>query len=112
MYTEQVAKAEVIAVKTNEVVKELKDEIAVKDELSLEAYQYSDDPDMEIEFLAARRLSHEKNIVFSKNGIIKFIESLLAEEIQEITDGESWVLKKQANESRVYIKKGGSKFED
>lgn len=55
--------------------------LILKDEQDLESYNYKDDPDNEIEFLAARRLSHEKDIHFSKNGVIQFIESMLEEEL-------------------------------
>jgi len=83
----------------------------VIDAKGIEHYSLEIDPDQEIEFLSARRMTHEKDITFSKKGIIDFIETTFAEEIAKITDGDKWVCKKQEKGCSVYLKKGGSKFD-
>eukprot|EP00347_Sterkiella_histriomuscorum_P003152 403365394 len=82
-------------------------EYANEDHLS--DYEFDGDSDVEIEDLAQYRNDFEKSITFTKRGLVQEIEQLFAFENSD-TETKLWDLKLNKDDVKVYLKKGGSKY--
>ncbi|CDW87198.1 UNKNOWN [Stylonychia lemnae] len=82
-------------------------QLGVDDNLS--EYNYDYDSDQEIQEMSIHRNEFEKDVKFTKRGLIEEIETTLTYEDSE-EQSKQWDLKLSKDDVKIFIKKGGSKF--
>ena len=98
---------------SHEEKKEITEEKVKKDELP--EYEFQGDPDAVIEEMQSRRNEWETDILFTKNGLIKYIDDMLEFERSGLTE-ELWVSQLKSFDRaknptiEVLVKTGGSAF--
>jgi hypothetical protein len=75
----------------------------------LSTYEFKGDPEEVIEDLESRRSVYDRDIRFTKNGIMEYIENFFAKEESE-AEKKKWEQKLDNKDVKVFIKKEGTEF--